>query len=157
MLRGAPFAIAAAGVGVITLIHAIIVWPIHAVVVFFVGGAFIAFTFEWIAIRSGVLDHHTGPYIDGVPIYLLAAWPGTIYIAFQISLLFTESWAVIVLSALIATFYDIATDHYGIEAGNWTYSNSIPGPTFRGVPWWNFGAWFVISALTVLIAYPVIP
>ena len=151
MLSGRAFAISATAVGGLALLHALLTWSVHAVVALFISGACFAFIAEWIAIRYRLLEHHVGPTIGSVPVYLLFAWPGTIYIAFRVALVLTDGWYAVLLCAIIATGYDLLTDHYGVEAGNWSYSDRIPGPVYKGVPWWNYAGWFTISVATATI------
>ena len=154
MLSGHRFALVAVLIGLITFLHGLVTWPLPAVLALFIGGALIAFGAEIIAIRTQALSHHIGPQVGGVPLYLLAAWPGTIYVAFRLSLLVTEGWYAVFLCATLATIYDVFTDYRGVEAGNWSFTDRIRGPTYRGVPWWNFVGWFLISCSTAALALP---
>jgi hypothetical protein len=141
-------------VGVIALAHAVVTWPVAATGALFGGGALVAFLAEAIVIRLGWLHHDIGPKVVGVPLYILSGWTGVIYVAFRIALTVTSGWPAGALAAGLATGYDLLTDHRGVADGHWRYTDDLPGPRFRGVPWWNFAGWFVISGLTAGIALP---
>jgi len=136
----------------IALVHAAVTWPVAAILALFGGGALIAFVAEAFGIKLGLLEHHIGPTLLGVPLYVLCGWTGTIYVSVRAALLVTEGWAAVAAAAVLATTFDILTDHVGVEAGHWTYTDDLPGPRFRGVPWWNFLAWVLISSLTAALA-----
>ncbi|QLK27526.1 carotenoid biosynthesis protein [Natrinema zhouii] len=146
------FAGTAAAVGVLALVHAGFTWPIYATLAFFGGGALIAFVGEAVVINLDWLEHHIGPKIVGVPLYVLFGWTGTIYVAFRVALLVTDGWTAVVAAGALATTYDVLTDHRGVADGHWTYIDDLPGPRYRGVPWWNFVGWFAISCLTAALA-----
>jgi len=145
---------AAVGLGVATFLHALVTWPLPAAVVFFGGGVLVAFAAEAVAVNLDWLDHHVGPQTVGVPLYLLFAWPGTVYVAFRVALLATGGPTAVAVAGLLATAYDALTDHRGVSDGLWSYTDTLPGPRPRGVPWWNFAGWFVISCLTAGLALP---
>jgi hypothetical protein len=134
--------------------HAALTWPGGAVVAFFVGGACLTFAAEAVGIDLGLLEHHVTPKVVGVPLYLLFAWTGAIYLPFRLALLALDGAAAALLAAAIATGYDVLTDHRGVAEGYWSYTDGLPGPRFKGVPWWNYAAWFVLSFLTSLLAVP---
>lgn len=144
----------ASALGVVAFLHAALTWPGAATAAFFGGGMVVAFVAEATAIGLGWLEHHIGPKVLGVPLYLLLAWPGTVYILFRLVGLVTSGWLTVGGTAAVATAYDILTDHYGVAEGHWSYTDGIPGPRYRGVPWWNFVGWFVISAATAALALP---
>ena len=134
--------------------HAAVTWPANAVVAFFAGGAVLTFIAEVVGINLGLLEHHVAPRFVGVPLYLLFAWTGAIYPPFRIALVVLDGWAAAALTAVIVTAYDVLTDHRGVAEGYWSYTDDLPGPRFRGVPWWNYAAWFVLGLLTSLLAVP---
>ncbi|WP_254862840.1 carotenoid biosynthesis protein [Halovivax gelatinilyticus] len=154
MTDGRVFAILTTTLGLVALIHALATWPIEATVALFLGGAIVAFVGEYVVIRIGWLEHHVGPFLLGVPLYVLFGWTATVYVAFRVSLVVTPGVAAILLAGILATTYDVLTDHRGVEDGHWTYTDGVPGPRFREVPWWNFAGWFVISTGTAALAYP---
>ncbi|QLG49257.1 carotenoid biosynthesis protein [Natrinema halophilum] len=149
------FAGSAVAIGVLSMTHAAFTWPTATTLAFFGGGVLIAFVGEATAINLGWLDHHIGPTVIGVPVYVLFGWTGTIYVAFRISLLVTDGWMAVVTAGVLATTYDVLTDHQGVANGYWTYTDDLPGPRYRGVPWWNFVGWFTISCLTAALAVTV--
>jgi hypothetical protein len=142
------FAATTVALGVIALAHAVLTWPLDATLAFFAGGALVAFVAEAVVINLGWLDHHVGPKLLGVPLYVLFGWTGVVYFAFRLSLLVIDGWPAVAFAAALATTYDIFTDYRGVSEGHWTYTDDLPGPRFRDVPWWNFAGWFVISTLT---------
>ncbi len=147
-------AVATVAFGLVTLVHASSTWPTTAVLAFFGGGALVAFVAEAVVVTRGLLDHHIDPMVLGVPIYVLFGWTGTVYVAFRVALFATEGWAAVGIAAVLATVYDGFVDHHGVRAGYWTYTDDLPGPRYRGVPWWNFCGWIVISAVTAALAMP---
>jgi uncharacterized membrane protein len=154
MSQNRRFAVTTVVLGVILLAHAAVTWPLFATAALFGGGAVVAFVAEGFVIALDWLEHHIGPKVLGVPLYVLFGWTGVVYLTFRIALLATDGWAAVVMAAGLATTYDVLTDHYGVENGQWTYRDSLPGPRFRGVPWWNFAGWFLISCLTSALALP---
>lgn len=140
--------------GVLTLVHALLTWPLAATLAFFGGGMVVAFLAEALVIHLDWLEHHLGPKVLGVPLYVLFGWVGTIYVAFLVALLVTDGWLAAIGAGLLATTYDVLTDHRGVREGHWTYTDDLPGPRYRGVPWWNFAGWFAISCLTAGFAVP---
>lgn len=148
------FAASTTAIGMAALAHAALTWPLEATLVFFVGGAAIAFVAEAVVINLGWLEHHVGPKVLGVPLYVCFGWTGVVYVAFRVALLATDGWVAVALGAAIATGYDLLTDHRGVTEGHWTYTDDLPGPRLRDVPWWNFAGWVVISAATAALALP---
>jgi hypothetical protein len=148
------FAATTVSLGVLTLAHAALSWPPVATLALFGGGILVAFLAEALVVNLGWLEHHIRPRVLGVPLYVLAGWPAAIYIAFRLALLATGEWAAVLTAAALATGYDLLTDHQGVGDGHWTYRDDLPGPRFRGVPWWNYVGWFLISTLTAGFALP---
>ncbi|MCD2202450.1 carotenoid biosynthesis protein [Halobacterium sp. KA-6] len=146
------FATSVAAVGLVAFAHAVLTWPPVAVLAFFGGGAAVAFVAEAVVINLGWLEHHVGPKVLGVPVYVLFGWTGAVYVAFRAALLVTEGWLAVALAAVLATGYDVLVDHRGVADGRWTYTDDLPGPRVRGVPWWNFAGWLAISAVTAGLA-----
>ena len=148
------FAGTVVAIGIVAVAHAAVTWPLSATIAFFGGGAIVAFVAEAVAIDRGWLEHHVGPKLVGVPLYVLFGWTGTVYVAFRVSLLVTDGWIAVVAAGVLATGYDVLVDHRGVEDGHWTYTDDLPGPRLRGVPWWNFAGWLTISCLTAAFAVP---
>ncbi|MFB6270766.1 MAG: carotenoid biosynthesis protein [Halobacterium sp.] len=146
------FAAFTAGVGLAALAHAALTWPTDAVLAFFAGGAAIAFVAELVVIQAGLLEHHIGPKLLGVPLYVLLGWVGAVYVPFRLALLVTDGWPAVALGAALATGYDALVDNQGVEDGRWTYTGDLPGPWHGQVPWWNYAGWLVISAVTAGLA-----
>jgi uncharacterized membrane protein len=87
-------------------------------------------------------------------LYVLAGWTGIVYVSFRIALLATDGVAAVALATALATGYDVLTDHRGVAEGHWTYTDDVPGPRYREVPWWNVAGWAVISSVTAALAVP---
>ena len=148
------FAGTVVAIGSVAFAHAAVTWPPYATIAFFGGGAILAFVAEAVVINRGWLEHHIGPKLLGVPLYVLFGWTGTVYIAFRVALLVTDGWIAVLIAGVLATSYDILIDHRGVADGHWTYTDDLPGPRHRGVPWWNFAGWLGISCLTAAFAVP---
>lgn len=148
------FAALTIGTGLVALAHAILTWPIEATLALFGGGIVVAFVAEAVVIHSGWVDHHIGPKLLGVPLYLLLGWTGTVYIVYRVALRWTGGWTAVVVAALLATGYDVLTDHRGVAEGFWSYTDDLPGPRFRGVPWWNYLGWVLVTGATAALARP---
>jgi uncharacterized membrane protein len=148
------FAATTTAIGLIALAHAALTWPWRATLALFAGGAVIAFVAEAVVIELGWLEHHVGPKLLGVPLYVLFGWTGVVYFSFRLALLVLSGLPAVALGAAIATSYDILSDHQGVADGHWTYTDDLPGPRPREVPWWNFVGWVVISAATAGLALP---
>ena len=140
------------GVGLLALAHALVTCPFPRTVALFAGGAALAFVAEVVGINLGLLDHHVGPKVLGAPLYVLFGWTGTIYVALRIALLATSGVPAILVAAALTTTYGILVDHRGVEEGLWTYTDDLPGPRHRGVPWWNYAGWFLLTTLTSTLA-----
>lgn len=141
-------------IGIVALAHAAVTWPVSATIAFFAGGAGVAFVAEAIVIKRGWLEHHVGPKLADVPLYVLFGWTATIYVAFRVALLVTDGWIAVLAAGMLATSYDVLVDHRGVADGRWTYTDDLPGPRYRGVPWWNFTGWLAISCITAALAVP---
>lgn len=140
--------------GAVAVVHAAVTWPTAAVLAFFGGGALVAFAAEVAAVRAGWLVHHVGTQVLGVPLYALAGWTGIVYVAFRLALLATDGATAVLLAGALATAYDGLTDHRGVDSGFWSYTDDLPGPRPRGVPWWNFLGWSVVGTATAALALP---
>lgn len=146
------FAATTAGLGILALLHAVLTWPPAAVAAFFAGGAAIAFVAEAVVINLGLLEHHAGRKLLGVPLYVLFGWVGAVYVPFRIALLVTDGWLAVALGAVLATAYDALVDNRGVADGRWTYTDDLPGPRHGQVPWWNYAGWLAISTSTAGLA-----
>lgn len=154
MTNGRRFAASTVAVGLVALAHAAVTWPAAATVALFGGGALAAFVAEAVVINLGWLEHHVGPKVAGVPLYVLFGWTGAIYLVFRVALLATDGWTAVVLAGVLATAYDVLVDHRGVADGHWTYCDDLAGPRHRGVPWWNYAGWLVVSSITAALATP---
>ena len=154
MPDGRIYVASTVAVGLVAMAHAALTWPLRAVVALFAGGATVAFVAEAVVIRLGWLEHHVGPRVLGVPPYALFGWTGLVYIAFRVALLVANGRTAVVAGAALAAGYDALNDHRGVEAGLWTYTDDLPGPRRRGVPWWNVVGWLVVGGATAALALP---
>jgi len=154
LTSGRTFAASTVGLGLVTLGHALLTWPVTATVALFGGGALVAFVAEALVIARGWLEHHVGPRIVGVPLYVLFGWTAVTYVALRVGLLVADGWVAVLVAGALATAYDILTDHRGVADGHWTYVDDLPGPRHRDVPWWNYVGWFVVSCTTAALAVP---
>ncbi|MFB6137382.1 MAG: carotenoid biosynthesis protein [Halobacteriaceae archaeon] len=145
------FAATATGYGLLALAHAALTWPAAAVLACFGGGALVAFAAEVVAARAGWLVHRTGPAVAGVPVPALLGWTGTVYLALRVALLVADGAAAVAVTAALATGFDALTDHRGVVDGLWAYTDDLPGPRPRGVPWWNYAGWVAISGGTAAL------
>lgn len=138
--------------GAVALAHALLTWPLAQTAAMFAGGTALAFVAEVVGVNLGLLEHHVGPKLLGAPLYLLGGWTATIYVGLRVALLVTSGVPAILLAAALTTSYDLLFDHRGVEDGLWTYTDDIPGPRRRGVPWWNYAGWFLLTSLTGALA-----
>jgi len=136
----------------VALATALLTWPLDATVALFAGGAVVAFVAELVVIQLGWLEHHVGPQVLGVPLYVLAGWTGVVYVAYRVALLAADGWLAVALAAVVATAWDAFTDPRGVADGHWTYHTDLGGPSYRGVPWWNVAGWLVVAGATAGLA-----
>lgn len=148
------YAASTVAIGLVAFAHALLTWPLEATLALFAGGALVAFVGEAVIINLGLLEHHVGPKLLGVPLFVLFGWTGVVYVCFRVALLVTTGWFAVALAAVIATALDVFTDPQGVADGYWTYTDDLPGPRHRGVPWWNYAGWVVISVVTAALALP---
>ncbi|AEN05407.1 carotenoid biosynthesis protein [Halolamina sp.] len=141
------------GLFLLTFAHALWSWPLVDALALFLGGAAVAFVVEAPAIRAGLFTHNLRPKIVGVPMTILLAWPAVVYPAVRVAeWLVTGAVAVAVVAAALATLADAVADPPAVADGAWAYhAEWIPGPWFRGVPWWNFAGWFVVVFVTAML------
>lgn len=138
---------------IVAFVHALLTWPIRSTLALFLGGAAIALLAEVAGVRLGLLRHAIQPQVAGVPLVVVLAWPATAYVFYRLAALFLPGGLPAALvAAAAATLFDGLTDHIGVERGHWAYPASpVPGPRIRGVPWWNFVAWFVLVLVTAML------
>lgn len=144
--------IATAGLGLVSIGHAAITWPMGAVLALFGGGAALAFVAEAAVVRLGWLVHNRGLQVLGVPLYTLVGWTSLTYLSLRVALSVLNGPAAVVLAAGLATLADAVIDPRGVAAGHWTYMIDLGGPAYRGVPWWNAAGWLVVSGLAATLA-----
>lgn len=140
-------------VAVAALGHGLLTWPVGRTLALFVGGAAIAFAAEVVGVQWGLVEHHLEPKVLGVPVLVIVAWPATVYIALRVALLVVPlGVGAAALSAVLATLTDIFLDPKGVEDRAWRYPRvPLSSARYKDVPYWNFGAWLVITFLTALL------
>lgn len=148
------YQLANVGLFLAAFVHGLLTWSWRPTVAVFLGGFLVALAAELIGVGSGLVEHNLRPQFAGVPLSILLAWPAVVYVCYRIALLVAPAdLEAAALAAAIATAVDAATDPDGVRNGVWSYpESSVSSPRFRGVPWWNFVAWFVIVFLTALLA-----
>jgi uncharacterized membrane protein len=137
----------------VALGHALLTWPLRSTLVLLVGGGAVAFVGEAVVIRLGLLRHHVGPRVAGVPLVVLAAWPATVYVFFRAAALVAPAGvAAAALAAVAATLVDVVQDPIGVRRGLWTYPEArLSEPRYRDVPWWNFTGWLAVVFVTAML------
>lgn len=136
----------------VTLTHALLTWSLAETAALFVGGVAVAFAVEVPAVRAGLFTHSLRPQIGGVPVSILLTWPAVVYLAVQVASLVVEGpLAVAGAAATLATLADAVIEPRAVAAGAWAYTDALPGPRVRGVPWWNAAGWFVVVFVTALL------
>ena len=137
----------------VAFLHAALTWPLRDLLVLYLGGAVLAFVGEATVVRLGLLRHHVGPRLAGVPVVVVLAWPSTVYVALRFAALVVPPGLVPVAAALLATAADVVFDPRGVEEGLWSYPDAwVSRPRFRGVPWWNVVGWLVVVYVTATLS-----
>lgn len=141
------------GLFLATLAHAVVTWPLPDALVLFGGGIAVAFAVEAPSVRVGLFTHYLRPRVAGIPVSVLLAWPAVVYLAVRAaSLVVNGPVAVAGLAAVLATVADAAVEPGAVDDGAWAYSEKIPGPRVRGVPWWNAAGWLGVVFVTALLS-----
>jgi uncharacterized membrane protein len=140
-------------IAVVAAAHALLTWPLQRTLILFAAGMAIAAVLELIGVSQGLLVHEMAPQVAGVPLAVIAVWPGIVYLSYRLALVVAPAgWEAAALAALIGTLSDVATDPAGVSEGVWRYpDHPLSTPRYRQVPWWNFLAWFVIVFLTAMV------
>lgn len=147
------FVVGSLAFAIVALVHALLTWPLRSTLALFLGGVAIAFLAEAAGVRLGLLRHAIQPQVAGVPVVVVLAWPATAYVFYRGAvLLVPPGLPAALVAAGAAMVFDLLTDHIGVEQGYWAYPTSpVPGPRIRGVPWWNFVAWFILVFVTAML------
>ena len=124
----------------------------------------LAWGLEWLGSTTGVpfgdYDYTPllQPQIAGVPVIIPLAWLMMLPPAWAIASVITKGrrdWAFVLLSAGAFTAWDLFLDPQMVAWGYWVWE--MPGGYF-GIPWINFGGWFLSAILlTVIIRPPTLP
>jgi len=105
------------------------------------------FLLEWIAIKQ-LHAYHYGHFLimlDNAPLCIAVGWAVVIYSSMRFSNRIQLPDAVRpILDALMGLQVDLALDVIAIRLGLWTWQGVGSNQQWFGVPWANFGAWFVV-------------
>ena len=137
----------------VAIVHALLTWPLRSTLVLFLGGAAVAFVGEAVVIRLGLLRHHVGPRVLGVPLVVLLAWPSTVYVCYRAAALVAPAGVeAAAIAAVVATVADVFQDPIGVRRGLWSYPEAwVSSPRYRDVPWWNFAGWLAVVFVTAML------
>ncbi|MFB6154262.1 MAG: carotenoid biosynthesis protein [Haloferacaceae archaeon] len=147
MTPAKQFAVGATAAAALSLAHAGLTWGPAAAVGFAAVAVAAAFVAERLVLSLGLLVHHTRPQLAGVPVWALLGWVGAFYVSYRVALLAVSPALAPLAAAGLATAADVAADPRGVADGLWSYPESrLSRPRYRGVPWWNFAGWLVLTA-----------
>ena len=106
---------------------------------------------EWLGVHTGFpFGSYTyaaflGPRLFGVPVAMGAAWASVLVIGWAFTPRYLNPLIRIAVAALLTTSLDFLVDPVASNVlSDWTWT--VHG-RYYGVPWRNFVAWFLISAL----------
>jgi len=120
----------------------------------------LAWGLEWLGSNTGFpfgVYHYTAllqPQIFGVPLIIPLAWLMMLPPAWAVASLITggrRDWRFVFVSAAAFTAWDLFLDPQMVGWGYWVWAT--PGGYF-GIPWVNFGGWFLGAALLTMIIRP---
>ncbi len=120
----------------------------------------LAWGLEWLGSTTGFpfgAYHYTAllqPQIFGVPLIIPLAWLMMLPPAWAVASVITggrRDWRFVVVSAAAFTAWDLFLDPQMVGWGYWVWV--APGGYF-GIPWVNFGGWFLGATLLTLIIRP---
>jgi putative membrane protein len=149
------FAVTTAGLGVLSTLHAALTWGPAAAGRYLAVAVVLSFVGEAVAVRLGLIRHHTHPKLLGVPVLALLGWVGATYVSYRIALLLVVPGVAPVLAAAVATALNLFTDPGGVDNGFWTYpTTAVSRYRYRNVPWWNFVGWFVLTLTVTALGAP---
>ena len=133
--------------------HALATWPLADVAALFGGGAALVFVLEVVGVGLGFHRHGMAPQALGVPLVVLGAWPGIVYLAYRVALLgLSPGVEAAAGAAVLATALDALTEVDAVEEGVWTYpEHPLSTVRWRGVPLWNVAAWLVVVFATAML------
>lgn len=141
--------------GTAALVHAGLAWSPVAALRFGLVAAGLAFVAEAVVVRAGWLVHRLRPRAFGVPLPVLAGWIAATYVAYRVAVPVAGSPGAPLVAAVVATAADLLGDPVGVRLGLWEYPRpGLVGPRIRGVPWWNFAGWLVLTWAVVALGTP---
>ena len=120
----------------------------------------LAWGLEWVGSTTGFpfgVYHYTDrlwPQLAGVPLLIPLAWLMMLPSAWAVASVIVggqRDWRFVLVSAAAFTAWDLFLDPQMVSWGYWVWA--MPGGYF-GIPWINFGGWFLGAALLTLIVRP---
>jgi len=125
----------------------------------------LAWSLEWIGHTTGFpfgMYQYTAilqPQIGGVPLLIPLAWLMMLPSAWAVGLQISgqpRGWRFILISAAAFTAWDFFLDPQMVNWGYWRWiaTNSPSESSYFGIPWQNFGGWFLGATLITVVARP---
>jgi lycopene beta-cyclase len=120
----------------------------------------LAWGLEWLGSTTGFpfgVYHYTAvlqPQVAGVPLLIPVAWLMMLPPAWAVASVIgggRRDWRFVLVSAAVFTAWDLFLDPQMVGWGYWVWAT--PGGYF-GIPWVNFGGWFLGAALLTVIVRP---
>jgi putative membrane protein len=131
----------------LAVVHAALTWSVVASATFAAVALALAFAAELVVVALGLLVHHTRPRVAGVSVWALLGWVGITYVSYRLVLVVVPAALAPPVAAVLATAVDVVVDPRGVESGLWSYpESSLSRPRYRGVPWWNFVGWLLLTS-----------
>lgn len=143
-------------------------WGMRRLLAVVIPVLLLAWSLEWIGHTTGYpfgsykYTATLQPQIGGVPVLIPLAWlmmlPSSWAVGSRISGN-DRGWAFVLISAAAFTAWDFFLDPQMVNWGYWQWaaSNDNWGSTYFGIPWINFGGWFLGSALITILVRPPAP
>lgn len=135
-------------------------WGMWATVRLVLTVAPLAWGLEWLGSTTGFPFgeyHYTTtlqPQVAGVPLIIPLAWLMMLPPAWAVASVITggrRDWRFTLVSAAAFTAWDLFLDPQMVGWGYWIWAT--PGGYF-GIPWANFGGWFLGAGILTLLARP---
>jgi len=120
----------------------------------------LAWGLEWVGSTTGFPFgeyHYTAvlqPQVAGVPVIIPLAWLMMLPPAWAVASVISgrrRDWRFVLVSAAAFTAWDLFLDPQMVGWGYWVWAT--PGGYF-GIPWVNFGGWFLGASLLTLLVSP---
>ena len=151
------------------LVHSFTLFGLGNAILFLFLSIGISFLFEIIGIKTGITFggyfnydiEGNGPTIFKVPIFIILAWYGLIYMSFnyviyifEASSISLSNFSIIKIGTisffcgLLIMLLDLILDPIGVHENRWSWKK--PG-VYYGVPYLNFFGWFLCCFFTVFL------